>query len=144
MTCIKTGARVKLVNYGCVVAADLYAVGTAIVIRANPGIQHTSNFDPDAWHDYQVLVGEAAYMNSDIGVIVVEQGAIAKVELTTDLERAKMAMLEYDIEIRAGGEPHYPQWAADLINGKAVVESPFAPDILYAYPKTPFSEKLKS
>lgn len=28
---------------------------------------------------------------------------------------AKEAMAEYDAQIRAGGEPVYPQWAADIL-----------------------------
>lgn len=34
-------------------------------------------------------------------------------------QQAIDAMAEYDAEIRAGGEPIYPQWAADFIKEEA-------------------------
>lgn len=30
-------------------------------------------------------------------------------------EQAQHALAEYHAEISAGGEPHYPQWAADVL-----------------------------
>jgi hypothetical protein len=36
-------------------------------------------------------------------------------------EQAQHALDEYHTQIKAGGEPHYPQWAADLL--KAIEEA---------------------
>lgn len=32
---------------------------------------------------------------------------------------ARDAIAEYDVQIRAGGEPVYPQWAADILKETA-------------------------
>lgn len=39
--------------------------------------------------------------------------------LIPSIERAaQLALDHYDAEFRAGGEPHYPQWAEDTLRGK--------------------------
>ncbi len=43
MTCIKTGARVHLLAYDTVFAADLFEVAGAIVVKANGPIVHGKN-----------------------------------------------------------------------------------------------------
>lgn len=76
MECIWTGARVYFANYGMTVAADLYCVGSAIVIRWNPKskdfhkdteathiLRYFNSLDP-VWHreDIGVTVAEANFL----------------------------------------------------------------------------------
>lgn len=43
----------------------------------------------------------------------------------TSIEQALNAMAQYDAEIRAGGEPAYPQWAADLLQARENIKPVF-------------------
>lgn len=60
---------------------------------------------------------DAAYFRDSpaVGVESVKRGK----RLVALLEScAKNVLAQYDMEIRAGGEPNYPQWADDLLKGK--------------------------
>lgn len=79
MTCIKTGARVFLAEYGCVVAADLFEVHDCIVIRANEKALETANHLPGAHWTHRAFVampGQQAFNRPDIGVFVIERAMI--------------------------------------------------------------------
>jgi hypothetical protein len=75
--CIKTGARVHFVEYGGVLAADLYLVDTAVVIRTNPGVP-LHEVQGRATHT--VLLGQEFYGNDEAGIFVVPADNIQRVE----------------------------------------------------------------
>ena len=56
MNCIKTGARVRFPQYNMTLAADLYKVGNAVVIKANP----RGMYDTRSWNSasHEVLLAE--------------------------------------------------------------------------------------
>lgn len=74
MTCIKTGARVLLTNYGVVVPADLHRVGNTIVVHMPVGAFEAARSDAD-WNDdyitHEVHIGSGAFWQRSIGVLVV-------------------------------------------------------------------------
>lgn len=80
MTCIKTGARVHVLSYDLVFAADLYEIAGAIVVRANGPIVRGKNAEvKETWEakgygrPTHVLHAdpEPAFWRMDVGVFVV-------------------------------------------------------------------------
>lgn len=69
MTCIKTGARVFVENYGYVVAADIYEIDSAYIVRWNI---HSRTWDKDAESTHHIIhwTGDAVWHREDIGVTV--------------------------------------------------------------------------
>lgn len=73
MTCIKTGAKVYFHNYGKVVPADLYKVGTSYVVRLNENALHYT-CNPWTVEDADYIVNcnsVEGFFRDDIGVVVV-------------------------------------------------------------------------
>lgn len=73
MGCIKTGARVLLKNYDCVVAADLHEVNGAVLVRFNP---QSNDWSPAAIADadYTAIIpegGQNHYYNEQTGHLMV-------------------------------------------------------------------------
>lgn len=66
MSCIKTGARVLLVEYQQVFAADLYAVGDCIIARLNPEPMTIKECTPT----HSIEVGDG-FLRQDLGILVV-------------------------------------------------------------------------
>lgn len=67
MNCIKTGARVRFLEYGITHAADLFAVGDAIVVHCN----YQDFYDgTHVRATHSVVVGDG-YMNKDKRIFVV-------------------------------------------------------------------------
>lgn len=84
MTCIKTGARVHFVNYGQVLAADLYRVNDAIVIRVlRPGsLELNLGTTIQLEHATHAVVapagGQNEFWRDDLGVFVVPEDCITQ------------------------------------------------------------------
>lgn len=82
MTCTKTGARVLLREYDCVVAADLYAVGDCTIIRTHPDAIRNANHLPDAPFTHAMVCdrpGSSSWIRKDLGVFVVPKDMIEEV-----------------------------------------------------------------
>lgn len=86
MTCIKTGAIVHMKSHDLVFAADLFKVGTAIVIRSNGPLTKGKNAFAPGEHNVTVtheLASEAIYREEfwrmDLGVFVVDARRVTEV-----------------------------------------------------------------
>lgn len=74
MTCIKTGAKVYLEEYGQTVPADIHAVGDCVVVRMNMSLFDgpDSNFSRNgATHTVIIGPGGESYWNKREGTLVV-------------------------------------------------------------------------
>lgn len=78
MTCIKTGARVKFLEYGVVHPADLYAVGDCIVIRTNPNIPFHEGIRGTTEVTHSAVIGQGFARQSE-GIFVVPRSQIVAV-----------------------------------------------------------------
>jgi hypothetical protein len=79
MTCIKTGATVHFVDYGQVLAADIYKIANAILVRVQQkdALRQNYGFDIDpkeATHEvYSNPGGANEFWREDLGVFVVPE-----------------------------------------------------------------------
>lgn len=74
MSCIKTGARVYLVEYDQTLAADIHAVNDCLVFRFNMSAFDTKDSgwgSEDATHAVTVGSSENSYWNKGEGTLVV-------------------------------------------------------------------------
>lgn len=70
--CIKTGAVVKVVEYGQTIAADLFQVGESVVIRFSPGaFDQAFAFNHPRPVTHEVYVGSAGCLDKRGGIAVV-------------------------------------------------------------------------
>lgn len=79
MSCIKTGARVYLDNYGSSAPADLFAVGECIVVRFPQAYDECCVFDNPptrVTHIVEVFDGNDYWWRKDLGVLVIPRKLI--------------------------------------------------------------------
>jgi hypothetical protein len=71
--CVKTGARVLVVEYGGVAPADLFLVGSAIVARFGCDNRITLDYSADAvaYATHRMTLGQTGWYREDLGVAVV-------------------------------------------------------------------------
>lgn len=83
MTCIKTGAQVYFANYGVVVAADIFSVAGAVVVRTNGNIDGLGR-SPDETYFTHTIYSEPLnkeFWRPDLGVFVVPEHCLMEKEL---------------------------------------------------------------
>lgn len=72
MTCIYTGARILVMEYGFLAPADLYLVGNAIIARWNiNGKQWADTEEQMQQATHRIYCNPSCWMREDLGVIVV-------------------------------------------------------------------------
>jgi hypothetical protein len=72
MTCIYTGARILVMEYGFLAPADLYHVGNAIIARWNTnGKQWADTEEQMQQATHRIYCNPSCWMREDLGVIVV-------------------------------------------------------------------------
>ena len=71
MTCIKTGAYIRVEPYGYTIPADLYQVNDIIIARMNN--ENCQSFDPADLEQvtHLVYLPTSSFYRPDIGIIVV-------------------------------------------------------------------------
>jgi hypothetical protein len=72
MSCIYTGARILVVEYGFIAPADLYAVGGSIIARWNVlGQQWVDTEEQMEQATHKIFCNPSCWFREDLGVIVV-------------------------------------------------------------------------
>lgn len=72
MTCVYTGARILVVEYGFIAPADLYRVGNSIIARFNVhGKQWAETQEHIDQATHKIFCNPECWFREDIGVIVV-------------------------------------------------------------------------
>lgn len=69
MTCIHTGARVRLAEYDAVVICDIHVVAGAVVLRTACRMEHRAPPNPDG---YQLRIGRGVWFDQeqDYGTLI--------------------------------------------------------------------------
>lgn len=76
MTCIKTGARVYLDNYNCVVAADIFRIGNSNLVHYNVNsADYSTEALEKASHTLRLPNGDY-YLNREKGIIAVPSACL--------------------------------------------------------------------
>jgi hypothetical protein len=72
--CVKTGAYVYLIDYGLFAPADIFSVGTNLVVRFNGDLDTYGSFEPAAEPTHVLyLNSKENYWRKDLGIAVVDQ-----------------------------------------------------------------------
>lgn len=82
MTCVKTGARVHFADYGFVVAADIFKVGSAIVVRTPlfAEAEFPQFNGTNATHQVESSVVGEEFWRGDLGVFVVPEARFSEIK----------------------------------------------------------------
>jgi hypothetical protein len=72
MSCVYTGARILIVEYGFIAPADLYLVGEAIIARWNGrGKQWVDTLEQMEDATHRIFCNPSCWMRDDLSTIVV-------------------------------------------------------------------------
>lgn len=84
MTCIKTAAIVKVLEYGRAAVADIHAAGDCLVVRFPGNFDSVAGWPEDLAAEgrpvtHELVIGIDSYWNKQIGVAVVPATQLTEV-----------------------------------------------------------------